>query len=111
MTNRRKPFEWGGPKAIGLHFESQIDVSEYDLQEQVYRNVVHNLFNVAVSQFNQSKGYFEIKRDIKEHLKDDYYSKCIRRCKYKNDVKGNLARFALQHRLYFLMYLYNKRRR
>lgn len=111
MTNKRKPFEWGGPKAIGLHFESQIDMSEYDFQEQVYRNVVHNVFNVAVSQFNQSKGYFEIKRDIKEHIKDEYYSKCIRRCKYKKDVKGNLARFALQHRLYFLMYLYNKRRR
>lgn len=52
MTNKRKTFAWEGTKAIGLYFEKQIEMSEYDFQEQVYRNVVHNVFNVAVSQFN-----------------------------------------------------------
>lgn len=110
MTNKRKPFFWGGPKSIGQHFEKQIDMSEYDFQEQVYRNVVHNVFNVAVSQFNQEKGYLEIKREIGDHLKDDYYDKCIRRCKYKS-LNGRLAKIALQYRLYFLMYFYNKKGR
>lgn len=111
MTNKRKPFVWEGPKVIGLHFEKQIDMSEYDFQEQVYRNVVHNVFNVAASQFNQEKGYLEIKRDIKKHLKEDYYDNCIRRCKYKKNVKGKLAKLALQHRLCFLIFLYNKKGR
>lgn len=52
-----------------------------------------------------------MKRDVYENLNDDYYDNCIKMCKYKKNLKGYLAKFALRHRLCFLIYLYNKRGR
>ncbi len=111
MTHKPKPYVWGGPKAIGKHFEKQIDMNHFDLQNQVYRNVVHNVFNVAVSRFNQKKSYREIAKEIKDNLKDEYYVTAIEQCRYHKNLKGSIARISLKYRLIFLMYLYNKKGR
>ncbi len=108
MTKKPKAFSWEGPKAIGQHFERQIDMSQYDFQAQVYRNVVHNLFNVAVSQFNQNKSYKAVKTEILTRLKDDYYTKAIALCSYRNNWKGSMAKHALKNRWIFFMWLYNR---
>ncbi len=108
MTKKPKAFSWEGPKAIGQHFERQIDMSQYDFQAQVYRNVVHNLFNVAVSQFNRNEIYTEIKQDIKRNLADPYYQRAIKHCKYKGNLKGSLALAALRCKCYFVMRVFCK---
>ncbi len=107
MTRKPKPYVWGGPKEIGKHFEKQLDMKLFDFQDQVYRNVVHNVFNVAVSRFNQKKSYGEIAKEIRENLKDEYYVNAIEHCRYHKNLKGSLARTSLKYRLIFLMYLYN----
>ena len=86
-------------------------MSLYDFQDQVYRNVVHNVFNVAVSQFNQEKPYREIAKDIKFNINNEYYLNAIEHCRYRKNMKGNLARISLKYRLIFLMYLYYKKGR
>lgn len=111
MTKKPKPFLWEGPKLIGEHMEKQIPMNIFDFKEQVYRMTVHNVFNVAVSQFNQDKSYREIKKEIIENLKDEYYQEAIKNCKYKLFSKGALALFALKYRMFFLIYLYNKLKR
>ncbi|MDM0692000.1 glycosyltransferase family 2 protein [Clostridium perfringens] len=108
MTKKLKPFSWEGPKMIGMHFEKQIPMREFDFQDQVYRIVVHNLFNVAVSQFNQNKKYHQIKLDINEHIKDPYYQNAIKFCSYRKNSKGSFALKALKYKMIFIMYLYNR---
>ncbi len=108
MTKNKKAFRWDGPKMIGQHFEKNIDLNEYDFQNQVYRSVVHNLYNVAASQFNRNEPYAVIKKDIVKQLGDEYYDKAINNSIFKWNSKGNLARIIMKHRLYIVMYLYNK---
>ncbi|HAQ7388584.1 TPA: glycosyltransferase family 2 protein, partial [Enterococcus faecium] len=93
ITKKPQPYYWEGPKAIGEHFEKQIDMNKYDFQDQVYRNVTHNLFNVAVSQFNKQDKYLNIKKDIIQNLSDEYYTRAICKCKYKDNWKGISAKF------------------
>lgn len=111
MTKNPKPFLWDGPKLIGKHMERQIPMNIFDFQNQVYRMTVHNVFNVAVSQFNQDKSYKDVKKEIIKNLKDEYYQKAIKNCKYKLFSKGTLALFALKYKCVGLMWLYNKRKR
>lgn len=83
-------------------------MNKYDFQDQVYRNVTHNLFNVAVSQFNKQDKYLNIKKDIIQNLSDEYYTRAICKCKYKDNWKGISAKFALKNKWVFLIYIYNK---
>lgn len=107
MTKEKKPFSWEVPELLGKHFEKTIRLDEFDFQEQVYRNVVHNLFNVAVSQFYGKESYFVTVKNIHNNLKRHYYEKAIINCKYKK-YKGRLAQFALKYHAYFIMFLWGK---
>lgn len=111
MTKKPKPFLWDGPKLIGRHMERQIPMNMFDFKDQVYRMTVHNVFNVAVSQFNQDKSYKNIEEEIIKNLEDEYYQKAIKNCKYKLFSKGTLALFALKYKCVRLMWFYNKRKR
>ena len=108
LTKSKKVINWEMPKVIAQHFESTINMNYYDFQNQVYRNCVHNLFNVASSQFNTNKKYTEVANNIKKNLNDEYYQNAIKRCKYNYlYLKGILSKFALKHKLIFLIYIYN----
>ena len=106
MTKEKKAFSWIGPELIGKNFEEHIDMNAYDFQEQVYRNVVHNLFNVVVSQFYRKESMIEIRRDIKRNLCNLYYKNAISKCHYK-DLKNRLALAALKHEMIVLFYLFS----
>ncbi len=109
MTKNKKAISWDGPKAIGQHFEKQIDMSKLDFQAQVYRNVVHNVFNVAVSQFYNIESYYEIRKSIIAHIQDGYYQKAINECRFARFTKGWLAHLALKKRLILIMLFYSRR--
>lgn len=104
MTKNKKAFSFDGPELIAKHFEARLPMDQYDFQDQVYRSVVHNMFNVAVSQFHRKEKYRDICRDVDAHLSQPYYKNAIKRCKYKG-WRGISAKLALQYRLYFLMKL------
>lgn len=109
MTKKRKAFDWSGPKIIGQHFENQIPMDKFDFQDQVYRNVVHNLFNVVFTQFYRKEKFFIICKEVNYWLDDSFYRNAINKCKFSSLSKGNFARIALKYRLYFLIWLYKKR--
>ncbi len=107
VTKAGKAFAWDGPRLIGMHFEAHMDMSDGDLQEQVYRSITHNLFNAAVSQFNRAESYKVIKAEILQKISEPYYQNAINKCSY-DGFKGKLAKTCLKHRLIFLMRIYNK---
>ena len=78
-----------------------------DFKQQISRNVTHNLFNVAVSQFYSSRKYVEIKKDIKENLSRAYYNEAINNCQY-DKLMGRLSKYLLKHRCVFIMYIISK---
>ena len=108
-TKCKRAFEWYGPKNIGVHLENHIPMDKYDFQEQLYRNIVHNLFNVCVSQFNRNEKYKVIKKDILQHLTDTYYQEAIKKCRYEKCAwKNILAKFVLKRKIICLMWIYNQ---
>ncbi len=108
MTKSRKAFDMYDPMRIGKHFEKQIGISESDFQEQIYRNVVHGLFNAAISQFYRQEKYRTIRAYIKKYLREPYYKNAIKHCYFRRSWKGTLAKAALRYRLYGLMWLYSR---
>ena len=94
---------------IGRHFEKEIGNRCKDVQAQITRNVVHNLFNVCVSQFNRKDKYSVIRREILEKLNLPYYHSAIQNCRCGNSRKGKLAHMALKYRFIALMRLYNRK--
>ncbi|MDY2589091.1 MAG: glycosyltransferase family 2 protein [Agathobacter sp.] len=109
MTKNRKPFPWNGPELIGKHLFNELQNSSYSFDTQIYRNLVHNLFNVVCSRFYEEKSIVDIIKDINNNLNNDFYQEAISKVYYE-EKKGKLIKFALQHRLYFLFYMYSKRR-
>ena len=107
MTNNHKAFPWDGPMKIGKHLENQIDIYQFDFQEQIYRNVVHNLFNVVISQFNKKQNYLLCKKEILDYLRCDYYVKIIKNVNFKKLTKGYFASILLKNKLILLLYLIN----
>ena len=108
MTKEKKPFDWHGPELIGRHFEKMIGERCKDVREQISRSVVHNLFNVCVSQFNRKDGYMAVKREIIENLEHPYYRNAIRDCVYAHSTQGKLACIVLRYKMVIFIYLYNR---
>ena len=106
MTKNRKSFDWSGPMLIGKHLEKQIDMEYGDFRKQLNRNIVHNLFNVCISQFNRPEKYREIKKDIKEKISEAYYECAIEAADFKN-WKGKFAKLSLKYKIVCLMKLYH----
>ncbi len=106
ITKGRKPSNWSGPRLIGENFINSINLENQDLKEQLYRVIVHSVFNVAVSQFNRKEKYNIIAQDINRNLKYELYDEAISNCYFKS-FKGKLALYSLKYRLIILMKLYN----
>lgn len=111
MTRERKAFNWDDPRIIYNVLEKSIDLKKYDFQEQINRYIVHNLFNISVSQFYKKEKYFQIKRDIDQHLNLDEYKNAINNCTFRCSFKGKMAKYCLKNRLYFIMLIWAKCKR
>lgn len=109
MTKSKKTLNPYEPKLLGEHFARHACEAIPDYAQQLARLVVHHLFNAVVTQFYEKIGYRKTVQKIRTVLKDPFYSQAIRDCKYSPSCcKGQLARFALRHRCFFLMWLYSK---
>ena len=108
MTKNKKSFRWDGPLIIAQHFEQYIDMRQYDFQAQVYRRVVHDLFNVCVSQFNRNDTYEAIVCEIKKQISTPYYRCAIKKSTFKHYWKGSMARLALLYKITIIIWLYHK---
>lgn len=83
MTRNVKSYKWEAPEIISRHLENHIDMSFSDMQEQVYRNCVHLLFNVCRAH-KSFKG-----------MKTDYYKTAVKKARFSFGTKGWLARLVL----------------
>lgn len=108
ITKNRKAFPWNGPELIGRHLEKQIDMSEYNFKEQLYRFVTHEVAIVAASQFFSKKKYREVCKELNKELSKPYYASAIEHAVYRKNLMAIGMRYALKYRLYFFLYLYNK---
>lgn len=104
ITESGKPLLWSGPYFIQRHYETHINMGDGDLKEQVYRNTVHNLFNVAVSQFSRKDNYLLISRKIKKQLSNKCYAKAINSAHFTS-LKGKVCKLAVKYKLCFVFYL------
>lgn len=109
MTKKGDVFNLFVPRIIAKHYETRLDMMKFDFQEQVYRRVVHDLFNAAASQFNAKDGYKKAKKRILSALNDDYYKLAIKKADFKFMSKGWIAKILLRCKLLFLIFLYNKK--
>ena len=107
ITKVRKSLDWNGPEIIAKHFEKQIPMNEGDFQEQVYRNCIHNIFNVAVSRFYQKKSYKSILDEIKTELNRPYYKNVVAKGSFSFGTKGYIAKKILQLRLLWVIKLFS----
>lgn len=110
MTKNKKPFDWDVPEIIARHFEQTIPMGKSDFQQQVYRNCVHNLFNVVLSQFYQNKSYKQIKDEIKHEIERPYYKNAINQARFSFGTKGWLASKLLKNKFCFLIKILNSLR-
>lgn len=107
MTKEKKAFSWTGPNLITEHLRRQIDCSQYDFQQQMYRKTAHELFSVVVSQFNRKESYQTIKQDILQNLDTPIYQEAIKKTAF-SDIRGKAMMFALKYRILWLMWLWNR---
>lgn len=112
ITKEKKAFPWNGPKLIGQHYQRFLHSADATVEmtdifmPQIYRNTVHNLFNVAVSAFYQKKSYRDICHEISENIKDPFYENAIKSASFSFFTKDRLALTALKYRWYFLLYIF-----
>lgn len=108
-TRSKKVFLWNGPELIGRHIESKIDINSFDMQQQLYRVITHQLFLVVKSQFNKKENYKKIRENILKKLDNDYYINAINQCTYSMSyIKGNLARLSLKKKWILLIFIFSK---
>lgn len=108
VMRSRTAFDMNDPMRIGKHFESQINMQDADFQLQVYRNVVHTLFDALITQFYRKEKYSAIVKKIEHYLQEPYYQNAINHCHFRGNWKWEMAKVALKCRLYCLMWLYSR---
>ena len=107
MTKGRQVYDIMWPYYAGKQYEKMIDTTSFDFYDQLCRFVTHNLFVACVTQFFKNDSYAEIKKEIDMCLKNDFYTSKIKNCKYSfKNFRGNMAKYCLRYRWYFLMKLY-----
>ena len=107
LTSKKTVFNSKAPEICVRHAEKLMDVHTQDFQEQFYRRICHEIFNVCVSQFNQNKPYKVVKSELSEILRNPYYNKAILKSSF-SEKKARIMKFALQNKVYVLLWLYCK---
>lgn len=104
LTKSKSVYDMSVPKMRGLHLEMYMDKLLFE--RQIYRSVVRSLFNAIVSQFNKKQSYWSIKKEIKNVLKDEYYTKAVKNADFTSK-KGKFALYVLKYKLIFVAKLYS----
>lgn len=108
ITNTKKAYDWDGPMLIGKHQEQYIDMGIFDFQLQNYRFITHNLFLVAISQFNRTEKYSVIAKEMIENINNPYYRCAIEKCRFALFSKGQIAKILLKTQWIFGIYVVSK---
>lgn len=108
MTKNKKAFSLTAPRLISESYEKAV-ADDDAMQMQINRNFVHNFFIAAASQYSRTDGIRRINADIGRCLDERSAQRMIARCRYARSYwRGNLIRFSLKYRQYWLMRFYGK---
>ena len=105
MTNKDRVLDSYYPKKVLKHLEKVIDINKYDLKEQSYRYIVHQLFTISLSFFNLDKSYKEIKNMIINLLDDSLYKESINKAQFDGNFIAGLMLFILKNKFIYIIYL------
>lgn len=109
LTQRKYAFSWEQEKLLVQHMKRIVNSAEYDFKNQYQRWVVHEFFNVAKSQFNDTtRTYFQIKKDILKHWNLDDYHSAIAHARFSNSLSAKAMSIILRYKFIFLLKLINK---
>lgn len=111
MTKERKPFPLDGARIIADHYYKRFDMNLYELQNQVYRSIVHRVFIACVTQFWQDKPYNLIKRDILNALNQKMYHEAIMNAHFDAPLDRKIMLWTMKNRYISLMWLFSKIKR
>lgn len=107
-TKSHKVFDWNNPEIVAKHISEHIDSDLFDFKQQISRRVVHDVFNVAVTQFYQKKSYHCISENIKKELCRPFYSSCIKEASFRRNFKAQLMHFCLKKKLMLPIFFFSK---
>ena len=107
-TRSHKIFEWDNPRVTAEHISNNICLNHSDFDEQLYRRIAHDLFNVCITQFFRRESIFKTQKRIKENLNNPYYRNAINNAVFEGNIKADMMLFALKHNCILLMFLYSK---
>lgn len=102
-VGHRGPYSMDNPRMCCEVIESLADTGKYDLKDQLYRCLTHNIFVYAKSQFARKDAYMDIKKEIINALSDPYYQNAIRNCHYGFTAKGWMAYICARFKLIWVM--------
>lgn len=108
MTKNRKPFSMDNFIWITEHYAKRMDLSKYDLQQQIYRSVIQNIFTASVTQFWQNSSYKVIRHKILSTLDKDIIKLSISKAKFKFSLTRFMMLYVMRHRLIPILWLYSK---
>lgn len=108
VTKARKEYPWTDIPLRVNTYRKYLPINEYDFENQINRLIVHELFNIALSYLRTDRPYKEAKKEIINNLNSEFYAEAIANCKYKNNIKEQLATFAVRYKKIFLIYVYAK---
>jgi glycosyltransferase involved in cell wall biosynthesis len=107
-TKGKKVFNWDWPEIVNTHIAHNIDLLGFDFVDQLNRKIVHDVFNVIVSQFNRNESYLNVRSGIKEELRRSFYHNAIRDCRFGKSLRTKLMEYAIRFHLLLPILLFSK---
>ena len=104
MTSALKPINWKNPwliRDVLIKSFGYTDKWKY----QINRNTVHNLFITSISQFNSSKSFFKVSRDIRKNLYNGQLKDICDNTHYSKILNRTVV-FIIKHRITIAMFMY-----
>ena len=89
------------PKKVYKEYIKYIDDNKYDFKQQLDRFVVHQVFSMALSQFNNKRN---VKERINNILNDDLYKNALNNVEFSN-FKGHVIKYILKNKCISLLHL------
>lgn len=100
VTKSKRVLSWDIPIINANHLKKTIDMTEYDFQEQLYRKEIHDLYIVLRSQFNQEASFFQIRKEIVNHLQEPTIKEAIKKAKFRKSAKATALIWTLRLKMF-----------
>lgn len=106
--NRESGYPWSDVWLCIKFVKENLPIKKYDMEDQIYRHIVHTLFIIANSWLRTNIPYTIQRQRILNQFNKLEYQEAIRKCRYKGNIKEWLATMAVRYRLIWLIKIYSQ---